>query len=319
MNLKNTILVFLTFSLSLLGVCHENPNSILELNKEGEIVKVFFKTPIIDNSQIEIVFPDQWKETSSFSSVNYNDNTTLFEYTFDVNEEVAPIYIKRNGDHQSPLIISTSTELTRSTDVLLPSVKEWYPPFGKNDSVSTFSNFTLLGIEHILIGFDHLLFVLSLLFLVKRKQLVWAISAFTLAHSITLAISTFHIIELPISVIEALIAFSIVLLALEMAKAEKDKNSTNYIQLAFFFGLLHGFGFASVLSELNSPGNSISIALLAFNFGVEIGQLIFVIAALLIIHLLFKKYQMKVIAQKLSYPIGGIAAFWFLERIWVVF
>ena len=181
--------------------------------------------------------------------------------------------------------------------------------------MDTFINFTLLGVEHILIGFDHLLFVLALLFLVKRKELIWAISSFTLAHSVTLALSTFQIIMLPIGVVEALIAFSIVLLALEMLKPENERITKNYIQMAFLFGLLHGFGFASVLSELNSAGTDISISLLAFNIGVEIGQLIFIGIILILLYLFYKNQSLMTLSKRLSYPIGGIASFWFIERI----
>ena len=119
--------------------------------------------------------------------------------------------------------------------------------------------------------------------------------------------------------VEALIAFSVVLLAVEMIKTKDKQITKNYIQMAFLFGLLHGFGFASVLSELGVPGNNITLALLAFNVGVEIGQLVFVTVILSSLYLFFRHKSIALISKKLSYPIGGLAAFWFIERVVDIF
>jgi len=294
---------------------HETDYSRLELIKKNDSVSVDFATPISENSKVELFFPDSWNEVASFGFVNQSDKTINYQYVFEISGQKSPILIKRTGNHQAPLIINYSDDQNNFTDVVLTDVAEWFLPFGKNNKMDTFINFTLLGVEHILIGFDHLLFVLALLFLVKRKELIWAISSFTLAHSVTLALSTFQIIMLPIGVVEALIAFSIVLLALEMLKPENERITKNYIQMAFLFGLLHGFGFASVLSELNSAGTDISISLLAFNIGVEIGQLIFIGIILILLYLFYKNQSLMTLSKRLSYPIGGIASFWFIERI----
>jgi len=182
--------------------------------------------------------------------------------------------------------------------------------------------YTGLGIEHILIGVDHLLFVLALLLIVTGwRQLVATITAFTLAHSITLAIATLNIVSLPIAVVEAVIALSIVFLATEIIHEQHGKTGLTKRMpwlIAFLFGLLHGFGFASALAQVGLPEHGIPLALLFFNVGVEIGQLLFVATISGIVWLLrhfinntYRQYGKLVI----TYAIGSIATFWFFQRI----
>ena len=141
-----------------------------------------------------------------------------------------------------------------------------------------------LGVEHILFGIDHLLFVLCLLLLVRRlRQLLATITAFTLAHSITLAAATLGFIRVPTAPVEATIALSIVFLASELVRDEGRRGvvARYYPWLvAFSFGLLHGLGFAGALAEVGLPQGEIPLALFAFNVGVELGQLAFVTAVL---------------------------------------
>ncbi len=140
------------------------------------------------------------------------------------------------------------------------------------------------GIEHILGGYDHLLFVFALLLIVRStRALVWTITAFTLAHSITLALATLGVVHVPGPPVEAAIAFSILLLASEIVRMRRGESSVTARWpwvIAFCFGLLHGFGFAGALSEIGLPRGDIPLALFAFNVGVELGQLAFIGAML---------------------------------------
>ena len=144
--------------------------------------------------------------------------------------------------------------------------------------------YLLLGIEHILLGVDHLLFVLALVILVDgTRRLFWTITAFTAAHSITLAAATLGWVHVPSPPVEASIALSIVFLASEIMHRRAGRPGLTYRQpwiVAFLFGLLHGLGFAGALSEVGLPANAIPFALLFFNVGVEIGQLLFIAAVL---------------------------------------
>jgi hydrogenase/urease accessory protein HupE len=178
-----------------------------------------------------------------------------------------------------------------------------------------------LGIYHIWSGFDHLLFVLGLLFLVKkRSRLIWTITAFTVAHSITLALATLHIINVSASFTEAAIALSIAFLAVELLRHYKGINGFAYHYpwlVSFVFGLLHGLGFASALQDVGLPENNIPVALFLFNIGVEAGQLAFAFVMLLIIAGVRRlRFQLPQWSYKLpAYMIGTMAMYWFIERV----
>ncbi|MBT3530688.1 MAG: HupE/UreJ family protein [Gammaproteobacteria bacterium] len=178
-----------------------------------------------------------------------------------------------------------------------------------------------LGAEHILLGIDHLLFVLGLLLLVKGFwKLIKTVTAFTIAHSITLAFAVLGIFPVPNAPIEVLIALSIVFLAREVIMAQRGQRTLAHASpwiIAFIFGLIHGFGFAGALGELGLSDGDIPLALLFFNLGVEAGQVAF-IGALVTINMLFAKFlseQLGSLYRGLAYGLGGIAAYWFIERL----
>jgi hydrogenase/urease accessory protein HupE len=185
--------------------------------------------------------------------------------------------------------------------------------------------YTVLGIEHILSGFDHLLFVLGLVLLVRgTRRLLITITAFTVAHSLTLAGATLGWVHVPGPPVEASIALSIVFVASEIVHARQGRYSiTQHYPwiVAFTFGLLHGFGFAGALAEVGLPQTSIPMALLFFNVGVEIGQLLFVGAVLTVIAIGWRAGRQLRVSQPVwlwriaPYAIGGLASFWLVERV----
>lgn len=181
--------------------------------------------------------------------------------------------------------------------------------------------YLVLGVEHILLGIDHLLFVLALVILVAgARRLFWTITAFTVAHSITLAAATLGWVHVPPPPVEASIALSIVFLASEIMHTRAGRPGLTYRQpwiVALLFGLLHGLGFAGALSEVGLPQNAIPLALLFFNVGVEIGQLLF-IGAVLVVIVVLRRVRMKPpdwVALLPVYAIGTIAAYWTIERV----
>ena len=180
------------------------------------------------------------------------------------------------------------------------------------------TGYFMLGVEHLIGGPDHLLFVFGLLFIVFGWQnLIKTITAFTLAHSITLGLSVLEIVSLPSATIEALIALTIIYLALEI-KDEKNNKSTPWL-MAFGFGLLHGFGFAGALSEIGIANEQLLLSLLFFNVGIEVGQLIMIPLFLISIWLLQKiKFNFSV-TKLSSYAIGGMGSFWLIERVLGIF
>lgn len=185
-----------------------------------------------------------------------------------------------------------------------------------------FKDYATLGVEHILLGWDHLLFVLALVLLVGwGRSLVWTITSFTAGHSVTLALASLGVVHVPQAPIEAAIALSIYVLAVELIRARKDDQTRTLTQrfpwaVAAGFGLLHGLGFAGALSEVGLPAAEIPLALFSFNVGIELGQLAFVAVVLLVAAALRKvpiawpRWTTAVPA----YGIGTMAAFWFLQR-----
>jgi len=178
-----------------------------------------------------------------------------------------------------------------------------------------FGHWVRLGVEHILIGADHLLFVLGLVLLIATtRELLLTITSFTLAHSITLGGASLGLLSLPSAPVEAVIALSIVLLAVELVRADPASLSRRKPWLvAFAFGLLHGFGFAGVLGELGLPQEAIWMPLLAFNVGVELGQLSFV--ALIFLPTVWLRSAPTWARKVPAYAIGTVAAAWTVERV----
>ncbi|WP_240336656.1 HupE/UreJ family protein [Tropicibacter sp. Alg240-R139] len=209
----------------------------------------------------------------------------------------------------------------RTGDVIEVELNEWLA--GSGSTLRAAQRYTVLGIEHILAGVDHLLFVLALIFVVNsRWKLVKAITAFTVAHSITLGLATLGYVNLPSAPVEAAIALSIVFLASEIVWKSRGRTSLTFEApwiVAFAFGLLHGLGFAGALSEIGLPPAEIPIALLFFNFGVEVGQLIFVALVLtlgwLFAHLGLSEGKRSAARLIIIYGIGMVAMYWTVERV----
>lgn len=182
-----------------------------------------------------------------------------------------------------------------------------------------------IGVEHIIFGFDHLLFVLGLLILVDdRKRLLATITAFTLAHCMTLALTTLEVIDLSNNAIEAVIALSLILLGVEAVRklnGEPGLTAAAPWIVAFGFGLIHGLGFAGALAEIGLPQDQIPLSLLLFNLGIESGQILFV---LVLIGLHFATQRIGIKFPKwanyiLPYFIGIVSSYWFLERVAAIF
>ena len=201
-------------------------------------------------------------------------------------------------------------------DVPLPQLKAGAASLG-----SLALRYLMLGAEHILFGIDHLLFVLGLLLLLQGFwKLFQTITAFTVAHSITLAFAVLGIFPVPNAPIEVLIALSIVFLAREIIMGQRGESTLVHTKpwiVAFVFGLFHGFGFAGALGELGLSDGDIPLALLFFNLGVEGGQIAF-ICVLLAINYVFNHFLSHLflsIQRGLAYGLGAIATYWFIERL----
>jgi len=191
---------------------------------------------------------------------------------------------------------------------------------GTTSSLQRSFSYLRLGFDHILLGVDHLLFVLGLLLIVRGvRMLVKTITAFTVAHSMTLGIATLGYASAPVLALNAAIALSILFLGPEIVRARSGGTSLtirNPWVVAFAFGLLHGFGFASGLTTLGLPRAEIPLALLLFNVGVEIGQLFFV-ALILLLARSFRVLEVRWPRWAYAFPayaIGTLGAYWTIQR-----
>lgn len=209
---------------------------------------------------------------------------------------------------------------TAQTNLVKPA-DPWVMVVGPRPVLSVAGEYFILGVEHILGGIDHLLFVLGLTLIVRGTMLlVKTITAFTAAHSITLALATLGYVNVAQAPVEAVIALSILFLASELVRQQRGDLGlaarAPWI-VAFTFGLLHGFGFAGALAEVGLPQSDIPLALLTFNLGVEAGQLAFVAAVLALLALGRRAIAKppRWLPDVPAYAIGSAAAFWLIERV----
>jgi hypothetical protein len=209
----------------------------------------------------------------------------------------------------------------RDTDALIKAARPEYTVDAARAGTHGTVEYLRLGITHIATGFDHLLYLFALLLLIDRlPQLIATVSAFTLAHSITLACAALNLVHLRAAPVEASIALSIAYVAAELVR--RQRGQAGLLQgrpwiVALGFGLLHGFGFAGALRDIGLPPGGVASALLAFNVGIELGQLAFVTIVFVLLGLLRRAAPTLDAALRRALPlcIGSIAAFWLIQRI----
>ena len=256
-----------------------------------------------------------------------NLSTRLYQCPEGLSGELVAISYPEANPAVSTLIrLELFSGETRSV-VLGPQETSWVVP-AKETTASVAREYLVLGVGHILKGYDHLLFVALLILIAGTwRRVLVTITGFTVAHSVTLALAALDVLRLPVVPVEATIALSIVFVATELAQKRRDTLTWRYpISVSSSFGLLHGFGFASVLSEIGLPQTEIPAALLFFNVGVEIGQIVFIlgIAALAwFVHFVWSRkgegLSSATIQTRLSKPaayvVGSLAVFWFVDRL----
>jgi hydrogenase/urease accessory protein HupE len=206
--------------------------------------------------------------------------------------------------------------------MLPPGESVWHIPPAET-WLGVVKDYTVLGVMHILLGFDHLLFVLCLLWIAgSLRRVLLTITGFTLAHSVTLILSALQVIEVPRPPVEAAISLSILFLACEVARGKRDTVSWRYpIVVSSLFGLLHGFGFAAALTEIGLPRTELVTGLLFFNVGVELGQIAFIAAVLAGQRLLQSlRFEWPQLVTRLPiYAVGVLSAFWTIRGVAAMF
>lgn len=320
------IALILLFSLSAIAWADDmRPASLTITASDASSFDVLFKIPIRNGSrqQLEAAF-DSSVTMAAPKSRRVINNAYIENFSINREAGLQGLHITINGlkgasgdvllriiDSQQHTI--TGVLNTETPDYVVPEIKEM-------SKVDTIWTYIVLGVEHILVGMDHLLFVACLVYISgSPRKLLLTITGFTVAHSITLILAATDTLVIPIAPVEAVIALSIVFLAWEIAKNNKNSLSLKYpILVSSSFGLLHGFGFASVLAEIGLPQNEKLLALLCFNIGVEVGQVMFVaalFAAFYVLSKLLKFVTMETLRFPASYTCGVVATFWMFERL----
>lgn len=310
----------LTFSYA-----HEVRPAYLEIKEVNDyIYKIIWKVPLL-NQRVPDIQPIIGDGANLASYNQKKELEALIDYkNLTLNQDIGGLSLRITNLEKT--LIDVIVRLERSngeinTFLIQPSDPEAVIPTSSSPW-QVAKTFGVLGVEHILLGWDHLLFVFGLMLLIrKRRLLITTITAFTIAHSITLIFASLGILRLPSAPVETVIALSIVFLGREyilMQRGEKSMTAERPWLVAFIFGLLHGCGFAGALASIGIPNHAVMTSLLSFNLGVEVGQLIFVASLLLIYYLAIRLLKVKLPDWSLplpGYAIGGMAAFWFITRL----
>ena len=305
---------------------HEIRPALLQIEeKEPGLFDVVWKVPVKDAvvPDIRPVFPSFMKQMGR-TATQMLPGTKLERSTYNSNGK--PIVgEKLTIDKLSTMQIDVLVRLkladgSTHSAILRPDRPSFVIPARATKGEVAWS-YWRMGLVHILEGVDHLLFLLALLFLVNGFwNLLKTITAFTLAHSVTLALASLGVVNVPPAPTEAIIALSIVFLAAEIVRKYSDETGLTQRypwMVAGFFGLFHGLGFAGALTKIGLPAHEIPLALLMFNVGVETGQILFIVAVVAFLEIL-KRLPLPVPEgawRLVPYAIGGIAAFWTIERV----
>lgn len=320
------VLACLVFAVATGVEAHESRPAYLEIEQTGpDQFVLLWRTPKRGSARLPVALrlPEGVRETRQ-SLVQYLDDSVLEKHWVQTGPE--GVSGQRIGFPGLELTITDAVVRTHfldgsSTLVMARPDQPWVLIPAQRSALAVARDFLGLGFGHILSGADHLLFIFGLLLLVPGTwMLIKTITAFTLAHSITLAAATLGYVTLPAAPIEAAIALSIVFLGVEILRRFRGGTSLMIRHpwiVAFVFGLLHGLGFAGALSDAGLPQSDISLALLAFNIGVEIGQLAFVacvVAGLRLLKPIYGQFP-RPIALFPAYLVGATGAFWLILRV----
>ena len=321
----NLALVFAFTGLFNTVLAHElQPGSLQVRQLTSERYELIWRAPIYYGKPhpAQLQFPSSWKTIGKPTTRRLSDSHLYRRVVSVPGGDIDGATIRFSGLEATitDVFVRVSWLNGAQTTAVARPGQPWFEIQGQRAAWQVAGDYTTLGIDHILSGYDHLAFVLALLLIVSGwRRLLLTVTSFTLAHSITLAAATLGLLWLPGPPIEATIALSILFLASEMVKVNRGCTSLTARYpwiVAFVFGLLHGFGFAGALAEVGLPHNEIPLALLMFNVGVEMGQLIFVAAILVLIELLrrIRTEWPAWVRQLPAYGIGGLASFWLIER-----
>ncbi|MGH8068576.1 MAG: HupE/UreJ family protein [Candidatus Entotheonellia bacterium] len=304
---------------------HESRPAYLEINETSPgRYSVLWRTPVLSGMRLPVVlrFPDDVRQVTE-PALRELPDSLVERRLIDASGGLGGKRIEFVGLQATITDVLVRMQMRDGADstMLVRPSQAWVEIAVSRGLLAVAGAYFKLGIEHILFGVDHLLFILGLLFIVKdRWMLVKTVSSFTVAHSMTLAIATLGYARAPEPPLTAAIALSILFLGPEIVRVQRGETSLTIRHpwvVAFAFGLLHGFGFASGLTTMGLPRAEIPVALLLFNLGVEAGQILFVIVVLLF-ERAFRVLEVRVpraVEALPAYAVGSLGACWSIQRV----
>lgn len=327
--LRYLLTLILIFCFASESLAHESQPATLDIEElSAQQYQIIWKAPIYYGQPhpARLLMPESWKDIVQPTERKLAD-ATLYRWMVHIGDTPIEGALVEFAGLEST-ITDVYVRLNRLDGTTMAAVVRPTKPFielrGERAFLATVSQYIGLGFYHILLGVDHLLFVLGLLLIVQsRSMLIKTITSFTVAHSITLALATLGYANIPLPPLNAAVALSILFLGPEIVRTWRGETSLTIRYpwiVAFLFGLLHGFGFASGLSTTGMPMAELPWALLSFNIGVELGQLFFVFVALSL-SWSFKTLEIKwpdwVLALP-GYTVGSLGAYWTIQRTTVL-
>jgi hydrogenase/urease accessory protein HupE len=306
---------------------HDARPAYLEIDQAGpERYEVLWRIPVLAGMRlpIRLRLPDEMRTVGQPTEQEYRDSVVERRVVHAV-DGLAGRRVEFPGLETTitdVLVRVQRSDGAQTTTMVRPS-QPWIEIPASRGRLAVGADYLRHGVAHILLGYDHLLFVFALCLIVPSRHVLLAtITSFTVAHSLTLAVATLGVVRAPSAPVEASIALSILLLASEVLRLQRGEETLTRRcpwLVAFGFGLLHGFGFASALVDVGIPQSDVPLALFAFNVGVELGQVAFISAVLTALGL---ARRVRVLSgarpyarPAAAYTIGTLAAFWFFERL----
>ena len=294
---------------------------------KGEVWDIEMKSPLKEGRTLKV-------KLFLGDSLLLDNNTISSRYSTDLKGLITSITINNKSFPQKKIKVVGLERLgfnalfqvyplgENTQNILIKSEKELFQLPKELDSWSTFKEYFYLGVEHILSGYDHLCFVLLIMLIIASlKKIIWAVTAFSVAHGITLTLSVLDVIQFPSVLAEIFIALSIVVLAVEVLRmrihGKESETQKRPWLVTFIFGLLHGLGFASALTELGLPKSTFIESLVSFNLGIEAGQLTALVIFYVTLRLVAKLTRLveKRTQIGVAYLAGVLGSFWFITRL----
>lgn len=318
MRLIAGIILWLVMGLSALA--HEvRPAYLNIVPKSDSEFAVTWKQPVVDGSRLKITptFPEDCTETSSHE-LSMTGATVIEQWSIQCGLKSGIISLEGLDRTLTDAFLQIEYLDGETVSTVLKPYNLSLDLSAKTPSAA--QAYVVIGIEHVIFGWDHLLFITGLVLLVSARQIIGVATAFTVAHSITLAVTALGFVSVPSRPVEILIAASIVLLAIEVIRKHQGQVSLAVKRpwmIAFFIGLIHGFGFAGALADIGLPRGQELLSLFLFNIGVEIGQIAIILVLLAVLFVVTKlsKPARKPTEILVTYGIATIGMFWVIERM----